>query len=199
MRVGPNQKRPDRVVLRHAPGEAFAGQRWRVPQLQAFGQRWPDRNTSMKRILLAAVLVIAGCGGASEPSIELTGPTPSKPSVSISPPPVHRSSTPAPVDAPAATTTTSRPRTPETTQTVLPANLQNYMLRLEAVQADLSSNERLAIARGNAVCDDVRTDASYDDLLAYTRRQFSTDPDHPISQETARAVYEVVRDEICPA
>lgn len=157
----------------------------------------------MKRLLLAAVLLTAACG-SSEPTVHLTDspaptpsattkkPTPTKPTT---PPPVAQRTTeaPDPVEPPP----TEPSKVSEPPSTILPDDLQEYMLRLEGIDPVLSSSERLAIARGNAVCDDVRTGASYQDLISYTRQQFST-ADHRIDQETAQAVYEVVRSGICP-
>lgn len=184
-------------------GSVFPG---RAPQLRAVGQRWPDRNTSMKRFLLAALLLTSACG-SSEPTVTLSNPPTPQPSSSKAPATsakgatrtpaaVHRVS-PTRTSVPVAPST--RAVTPSPAETILSERYQAYMLALEAIQPSLSSNEKLAIARGNAVCDDLRAGASYDDLVSYTKKQFSDDPHHAISRETAAAVYEAVHSTICPS
>lgn len=191
-------------MLRCASGEQIIP--GRAPQFNSAANGGQIGTPSMKRLLIGAVILTAACGSSSEPTVILSG-SPS-PSASVSPtPPAHasvspthpavRRNTPATRSAPPNPTPAKEPSRREPMATVLPERLQEYMLRLESIHPALSSDEGLAITRGQAVCEQVAIGAEYPYLITYTKKQFSTAND-PITSETASSVYEVVRDAICP-
>jgi hypothetical protein len=152
----------------------------------------------------ALILLVSACGAEGDDvAIPSDGPstTTRSPAASAKPTPSRRTVTTepaAPTTRPAASVTpTKPPRTPvDEPSTVLPQRLQEYMLRIESIRADLTSDEDATIEHGRAVCAH-RTD-TYQQLLSRTRKEFTEAGHDPVTATQASGIYEVIRDTLCP-
>ncbi len=125
----------------------------------------------MKHILLAAVIVaaVAGCG-----ETPTDNPTPST--------------------TLGSTSTASAPAFPSPQVTVLPAKEQAYLLKLEAIDPAITSDDLTALAIGYGICD--RDGQSRADLIAYAQTMGSS-ASLRLTVEQAGRVVTAAQSELC--
>lgn len=87
---------------------------------------------------------------------------------------------------------------PDVSVTILPDNEQEFMLRLEEIRADISSDEAFALAAGERVCLVIADrDATPEDVRVTAGREFSKEG-ASVTPPQAQQIADVVAESLCP-